>query len=560
LSSKFNKSIRHLSRYQEILRILVKYGFWDIVSKIKIGLLPDIAQKIIPHTRKKEFAALDTPIRLRMAFEELGATFIKLGQMLSLRPDLIPPKIAQEFSKLQDNIPPDNFEDIKSLIEEEYHQSLYDVFAEFDENALAAASMAQVHKAKLKSGEEVAVKVLHPGIGKLIETDMEILLNLAHLIEKHIPESRLYDPVGIVNEFKRTIQKEQRLIYEGRNIETFRRYTEDDPTVKVPLVYWEYSTEKVLVTEMVKGIKISDLESMDNAEIDRKQVAENGAKTLLKQIFEYGFFHADPHPGNIFVLPGNVLAPVDFGMVGRIDEEMKDDLLDILKGIVDKDVYRIAHTLLQIGMVEDQINKRDLQRDLLDFLDHYYGIPLNNLNTAQLLNEFMELVRKHQIKLPSDIVMMGRAIVISEAVGRNLYPQFNLFELLIPFTRKIFINRLNPFNRYRQLIRIFEQSVDTLKGLPESVQNILYKLRNDKLKVTFYHDGLENFTRELDRSSNRIAFALIIASLIVGSSLVIQIDKGPALWGYPAFGILGYVVASILGIWLIIAILRSGKL
>ncbi len=560
MKRNIRKSIRNLNRYQEILRVFVKYGFWDIVAKIQIGLIPDIAKKILPKIEKKELAVLGTPVRLRMAFDELGATFIKFGQMLSLRPDLIPPEIAQEFSKLQDEVSPERFEEIEQQMDQEYKKPFLQMFADFDKTPLAAASMAQVHKAKLKSGEEVAVKILRPNIKRLIETDMDILLNLAQLIEKHITESRLYDPVGIVNEFAKTIRKEQNLILEGRNIDIFRRNTKDDPTIKTPLVYWDYTTEKILVTELIQGVKISDLQTMDDSGIDRKQVAENGASSILKQIFEYGFFHADPHPGNIFVLPDNVIAPIDFGIMGRIDDEMREDLLDILRGIVDKDANHITRVLLKIGLVKDQINSRALKRDILDFIDRYYEIPLYQIDTAVPLNEFMELIREHHIKLPPDLVMIGKALVISKAVGVQLYPEFNLFDLLIPYTKDIFFDRFNPLKQYRQILRILEQSVDLLKSLPEDLHNILLKIKNDRIIMNLQHQGLDDFTRELDRSSNRIAFSMIIASLIVGSSLVIQLDKGPFIWDYPALGVIGYVLASVLGIWLLISILRSGKL
>ncbi len=560
MKKDISKSIRHLNRYQVILRIFVKYGFWDIVDKIKIGLIPDMAKKIMPQIEKKELAVLGTPERLRMAFDELGATFIKFGQMLSLRPDLIPSAIAQEFSKLQDEAAPVPFAEIEAQLNREYKKPFREMFAEFDRTPLAAASMAQVHKAKLISGEEVAVKILRPNVKQLIETDMDILLNLAHLIEKHIPESKLYDPVGIVKEFDKTIRKEQNLVLEGRNFDIFRRNTKDDPTIKTALVYWDYTTEKILVTELIKGIKISDIQTLDDSEIDRRQVAVNGCSSILKQIFEYGFFHADPHPGNIFVLPDNIIAPIDFGMMGRIDDEMRGDLLNILRGIIDKDAYRITRVLLKIGLIEDQVNSRALQRDILDLLDRYYGIPLNQIDAAVPLNEFMELIREHHIKLPSDLVMMGRALVISEAVGVQLYPDFNLFDLLIPYTKGMFFDSVNPLKQYGKILRILEQSVDILTGLPEDLQSIVLKIKNDKLAVNLEHKGLDDFTRELDRSSNRISFSMIIAALIIGSSLIIQLDKGPSIWGYPALGVVGYVLASVFGIWLLISIFRSGKL
>lgn len=555
-----SKSIRHLARYQEILRVMVKFGFWEFVEKIRVGLIRNITKNIFPKLEQRKYAALGTPTRLRLAFEELGPTFVKLGQMLSIRPDLIPPKIAEELTKLQDEVEPVPFEKLKPSVEAEYGKPLLEVFSGFDETSLAAASIAQVHRAQLKSGDEVAVKILRPKIHKTIETDLEILLNLAELIEKHVPESKLYDPVGIVHEFSRTIEKEQNLVTEGRNIEIFRRHLQNDDTIKITKVYWDYTRETILVTEFIDGIKISDLDGIKKRHLDPKQLAYNGASAILKQIFELGVFHADPHPGNIFALSGNVIAPVDFGMVGRIDDEMKDYLLDLLLGVVDKDVYRISRVLLNIGIINEQINTRSLNRDLSDYLDRYYGIPLNQLDSGKLLNEFMELVRDYRIKLPSDLVMMGKAIVISESVGRHLYPQFNLFDLLVPYARKLLLSRFNPMHHYRNFNRLIYQVMDILKKFPTDAEIFLAKMRRDQITVRFQHQGLENFSRELDRSSNRVSFSLIVAALIIGSSIIIHMNKGPSIFGYPILGIFGYVLASILGLWLIIAIMRSGKL
>lgn len=559
MKRNIRKSISNLKRYQEILKVFAKYGFSDVVNKISIALLPEIAKNLLL-VQGRNLNAISTPIRLRMAFEELGATFIKLGQMLSLRPDFIPAEFVIEFSKLQDNVQKDEIEEIKSVLLKEFGKPISEIFLEFDETPIAAASIAQVHKAKLKIGELVAVKILHPGVEKKIDSDLEILMDLAKLTEAHIPESQFYKPVEIVKEFGKTIKKELNLVLEGHNIDTFRNYLQEDPTIKIPIVYWDYTSERVLVTEFINGIKISELQINEVSDIDRKQVAENAANSLLKQAFEMGIFHADPHPGNVFVLPGNILAPIDFGNVGRIDEEMRDGLLEILMGTVDKDPHRIARVLVNIGVVDGHLNLRELKLDLMEFLDHYYKVPLKRLNSSKLINEFIELIRAHQIKLPPDIIVMGRTLLISEAVARNLYPQFNIVELLIPFTKKAFINKLNPFARYRSLIRTVEESFDLLKKLPEDLHSILYKFRNDKFTIVFKHHGLEEFAREIDRSSNRLSFAIIIAALIIGSSLIILLDRSSFLWGYSTIGIIGFIIASILGMWLLIGIIRSGKL
>lgn len=541
------------------MRIFFKYGFDDIVNKL--GITKRIRIDKTQHTIQSEnIVALSTSERLRMAFEELGATFIKLGQMLSLRSDIIPEEYVKEFAKLQDCVQKDETEKINLVLNKEYGKTVNEIFLEFDETPIAAASIAQVHKAKLKTGEEVAVKILHPSIAEKIESDIEILKNLSRLIEKHIPESKHYQPVEIIHEFEKSIKKELNLVREGQNVDTFRNYLQDDPAIKIPIVYWDYTTESILVTEFINGIKISDLLNSEVSDIDRKQVTMNAANSLMKQVFEIGLFHADPHPGNLFVLPGNVIAPIDFGNVGRLDDEMRNAFTEMIIGIVDQDPQRITKALVNIDFIDDHTNLRALKIDLMEFIQHYYKVSLSRINISKLIDEFVELLRRHEIKLPADLSILIRTLAISEAIARELYPQFNLAEILIPFARKVYINNLNPFIRSRSIIKTAEESFDLLKKLPENLQSILYKFRNDKFIITFKHQGLEEFGRRIDSSSNRLSFAIIIASLIIGSSIIMYLGKGNLPLSYPVIGITGFVAASVLGIWLLIGIMRSGKL
>jgi len=560
MERNIRKSISNLKRYQEILRVFVKYGFNDIVNKISIAIHPRIDKNLLMTQQRENLYTLSSSVRLRKAFEELGATFIKLGQMLSLRSDIIPAEFAVEFSKLQDSVQKEEIDNIKSVLIKEFGKPIDEIFLEFDETPIAAGSIAQVHKARLKNGEVVAVKILHSGIAKKIESDLEILNDLSRLIENHIPESKLFEPHEIIKEFGKTIKKELNLVLEGHYIDTFRNYLKDDPIIKIPIVYWEYTTESILAIEFINGIKISDLQNNEVIDIDKKQVTINAANSLMKQIFEIGIYHADPHPGNIFVLPGNIIAPIDFGNVGRIDDDMRNNLVEIVMGIVDRDPQRIARILINIGLVDEHINLRELKLDLMEFLDYYYSIPLKRIILSKLINEFVELTRTHQIKLPPDFIIMARTLAISETVARELNPQFSLTEVLIPFAKKAYLKKLNPFTRYRSLIRTAEGSFDLLKKLPEDLQSILYKFRNDKFIITFKHDGLEEFSRTVDCSSNRLSFAIIIAALIISTSIIMYVGKGNFLLNYPVIGICGFLVASILGIWLLIGIIRSGKL
>lgn len=559
MKSNIQKKINNLKRYQEILRVFIKYGFDDIVNKTSIAKRMRIDKHLLSN-QGENLSALSSSVRLRMAFEELGATFIKLGQMLSLKSEFIPAEFASELSRLQDNVKNDEIEKIKSVLTKEYGKPINDVFLEFDETPIAAASIAQVHKAKLNSDEVVAVKILHPDISKKIEADLEILLNLAKTIETHFPESKPYQPVEIIKEFEKTIRKELNLGFEGYNIDTFRNYFQDDSTIKIPIVYWEYSTENILVTEFINGIKISELLKNEVSDIDPKQVTMNSANALIKQIFEIGIFHADPHPGNIFVLPGNIIAPIDFGNVGRIDDEMRNAFIEMIIGIVDQDPHRIARALINIGFIDDQTNLRSLKIDLMEFINHYYKVSLNRINLSKLIDEFMELLRTHQIKLPADLSLLIRTIAISEAVARELYPEFNFAEILVPFTKKTYLNKLNPFSNISSLIRTAEEGFELLKKIPDDLHSIFYKFRNDKFTITFKHHGIEEFGKKIDTSSNRLSFAIIIASLIIGSSIVMSLGKGNLLLSYPFIGISGFAIASVLGVWLLIGIIRSGKL
>jgi ubiquinone biosynthesis protein len=326
------------------------------------------------------------------------------------------------------------------------------------------------------------------------------------------------------------------------------------------MVYWEYSTESILVTEFIDGIKISELLKNKVSDINPKQVTMNAANSLMKQIFEIGIFHADPHPGNIFVLPGNIIAPIDFGNVGRIDDDTRSAFTEIIIGIADQDPHRITRALTNIGFVDDHTNLRGLKIDLMEFISHYYKVPLNKINLSKLIDEFIELLRTHQINLPADLSVLIRTLAISETIARELYPQFNLAEILIPFTKKAYLNKLNPFTRFRSLIRTAEESFDILKKLPVDLHSILYKFRNDKFIINFKHQGLEEFGRRIDSSSNRLSFAIIIAALIIGSSVIMYLGKGNLPLSYPVIGISGFAAASVLGVWLIIGIIRSGKL
>ena len=548
------RTYRNLKRYRQILSIFLRFGFDDIIDRIGIGYYIKLGKRIIPKYKEAELETITTAERVRLALEELGPSFIKFGQILSVRPDLIPANFIVEFQKLLDEVPPFPNELVKPLIENEFGKPIDELFIHFDNKPIAAASIAQVHRAVNLNNEDVVLKIRRPDIRKIIETDIDIVFDLANLIDKYIPESEFYNPVGIAAEFAKTIRNELDFIREARNIDRFRRNFKNDDTIYIYKVFWELTTERILTLEYIDGIKILDFEKLEQAGIDKKIIARNAGDITLKQIFEYGFFHADPHPGNMFVLPGNVLVPLDFGMMGTIDDDLKEVLGDLLFAIIKKDVNKILRVFSEIGIINDSIDERILKRDITDFLERYYQIPLYQLNVETILNEFTEIVRLHHIKFPADFTLMGKVLVTEEGIGRTLDPGFDMITMLQPYVR------LDPRRQLQDLVYLIDDVSRFVKILPSELKAILSKIKKGELNIKFEHRGLQNFILELDKSSNRLAFSLIIAALIIGSSFVMQIDRGPLLFGYPVFGIFGYVIAGVLGLWLAIAILRSGKL
>ena len=397
---KARETYQDLKRYSHIAAVLVRHGFGDLLDRLKARYYVSWGRRTF--TKKaREFEGLSTAERLRLAFEELGPTFIKLAQILSSRPDVLPPEFIEELSKLQDSVAPFPFADAKTLIEAQFGRPLTDLFISIEETPVAAASLAQVHRARTTLGDEVAVKVQRMGVKTIIETDIRILYDLAGLAERHLSESRYFEPVRLVDEFARTIRRELDFVREGRNIDRFRNYFADTPTVYIPKVYWDLTAPQVLTTEYIKGIKISNLERLEAAGLDRKAIAVNGANLILKEIFELHFFHADPHPGNLFVLENNVIAPVDFGMTGAIDEEIAQQMGDIFIAVVEKDVDALVDLLGTIGVTDELEDRSTFKLDLRDLLERYYGVPLQQLDIGHDLRGAYEHHPALQIAAPT---------------------------------------------------------------------------------------------------------------------------------------------------------------
>lgn len=451
-----------LRRSEHILHILIKYGFGYFVEKLSLegGL---ISRKIFHNLEKQDLTEIPAGVRLRRALEELGPTYVKLGQVLSMRPDVMTLEIAAELEKLQDEVPPFPFAVAKKEIERELKQPLAELFAEFAETPKASASLAQVHEAILLTGEKVMVKVQRPGIERTIAADIAILLELARLAEKHLPEIRVFDPVGLVNEFKRVITQETDFRQEAANSERFGAHFKDDPKVFVPRVYPELSGRRVLTMDKVTGIKIADTAALAAAGLDKKQLTGNWAEITLKQVFVNGFFHADPHPGNVFAQPGHRIAFLDFGMMGRLDKRLRSCLTDLLTMVVQRDVRGIRDATLCVGRAPDDLNLAGLDADLEEFLDRYYNKSLRELNIGQMMFNLAELVRKNDISLPSDLLLVFKVFITTEEISRRLEPEFTLVEQAKPFIAKLQREEFNPDQLAREVV-VFSKTLGDLSA------------------------------------------------------------------------------------------------
>ena len=558
---RVNRNIRTIRRYRTILGVLIKYGFGHFVEQLNIDYYLELGKRLVTLDKiPKDLERLSQPQRLRLVMEELGPTFIKLGQLLSTRPDVLDKAYILEFSKLQDKVPAVSFEEINAQIQRELGYPAEELFAEFSTKPLAAASIAQVHRGKLKSGEEVVFKVRRPGIVKIVETDIDVLMGLAYLIEQHVPTVALYDPVGLVKEFRRSIMRELNFTREGRTVDRFAVNFAESETVYTPKIFWDYTGDIVLTMEYVDGIKISALEELTAQGYDLKEIARRGADAFLKQVLDFGLFHADPHPGNVFILPDQVICMLDYGMVGRLGQDLKDQLIDLLQALLNRDVNRIISQLLYSGELTDDSDMKNLRRDLHDFIEDYYDIVLQDIKVGKLLTEFIEILTHHRIHFPADFMILAKALVIMEGVGRQLDPEFNMINHMRPYVNKLVFERFSPKNMSEQAGRIVQAYSSLAKNLPQDIKEFVNRLNRNQFKIDLEHRGLEKLVTDLDRSSNRVSFAVVIGSLIVGSSLVMQIDKGPMILGFPLLGLLGYSIAGFLGLWLAIGILRSGRL
>ncbi|HQA04038.1 MAG TPA: AarF/ABC1/UbiB kinase family protein [Thermodesulfovibrio thiophilus] len=561
---RLRKTYRSAKRLQEIINVFIKHGFGQIIDQIHLGRFITLKKRLRSFGTWTYYKVPTVAERLRIAFEELGPTFIKLGQLLSSRPDLVSMSYAKEFKKLQDRVPTFPIEQVYQTIEEELGMPVAKIFQDFNPEPIGSASIAQVHNAILMNGTKVIVKVRRPGIEEQIMLDLNILQSLAKLIEKYVPESKLFDPVGIVDEFAKSITKELDFRREARNALIFRENFKDYKKVYIPYVFNEFTTKKILVMEKVEGVRIDDINSIKEKGLDIEGILNIVIDMYFKQIFDHGFFHGDPHPGNILVTDDARVALVDFGITGKIDEEFKESYANIAIAIINQNIDKLITEYLKLGIITDDIDREKLEKELKDDIEDIlypiYAYRIEEIQISELIESIMKVALKHRLRFLPELLLIDKVLIMLEGLTKELCPDKSIIELIKPYAREIISKRIHPDFYLNKTFKIIRELRDAVENIPFQIKKLLKKAVKDEITVRMYHVNLPEFIKDIDRASNKISFSLIVSAMILSSSIMHASQVKPLIYGVSLFGLIIGVVAFFLGLWLLISIIRSGKL
>lgn len=546
-----------LKRYKKLFKILAKYGFDHVMAQSSI-------KNLIPRGQLQKHIAGDEPIsvstyeRIRMVLEELGPSYIKLGQIFSNREDMLPPAFIKELEKLQDHAPKLKNFDVVKTIEQELNIKANDYFRIIDPEPIAAASLAQVHKAQLLNGTWVALKIQRPNILETIDADIDVMKQVAKNLERHSAQAKAFQPMQIVAAFEKSIHEELHFLHEMDNMERFATNFADNEVMCVPKVYRKYSTDSLICMEYIDGIKISEIESLTALGVDCKTVAQVGVDLYLEQVLDHGFFHADPHPGNIFILPKqDCICFLDFGMMGNLLPNEKDQLGDLLLYFIKKDIKKLIPVLENIAVKAEIPDYKKLEKDLQALVQGLSDTSIRNIKLGTTLTQFKGILYQNKIILPHDLYLLIRALIIMEGVGLKLNPEFNISDNLKPYMVKLTRKRYS-------LKRLFQKNMSRLKdfntlldNFPEDLNIILRKIKEGKLVVVHEHKGLKEFQAASSKAINRLVFAVIIAALSIGSSILVLAKMPPLIKGVPLLGAIGFTLSAILGFVVILSIYKN---
>jgi ubiquinone biosynthesis protein len=553
--------VRELPRLQEIASVFIRHGLGEFVHRIGIAGVLERAGHLLHRSPVAEQVTLEPAQRMRMALEELGPTFVKLGQVMATRVDLFPPRWIAEFEKLHADVPAVPFEALLPELERALGRSPFEVFRDIDPEARGAASIAQVHRAKLQDGTPVVLKVRRPGVREKIDADLRLLRRVAELIESEMPEARRYRPAEIAEQFAKSLEREADFATETRNIERFAQNFAGDPHIVIPRIYPQWTSDVLLVQEHVEGIPATDPPGVQAAGLDRKVLAARGVDAFLKMILIDGFFHADPHPGNVFYLPGNRIVIIDFGMVGRLSPQRRRQVIDLLAGLARMAEEPMLEVLLDWAG-DAYVDEVKLANDVNDMVFDYEGVPLKDIRVANVIRQFAGIVREHSIVLPSDLSLMFKTLITLEGLGRQYDPDFHIIHHLTPLVRTALAERYQPTELVRRGRGVVSEFLNVVGGVPRDLARFLREARRGKTRIDLDLKRLDTFGQRLDRTLDRVTVGIMTASLVIGSAIVLTVRDGPVLLGIPvlpALGLLGYVLAFLNSLWIVYGIWRSGR-
>lgn len=558
--SIFERRIRHLKRYRQIAVAFTRNGLGFVVRELGLHELLPLPKRLVAKRQQKR--AKTTGERIRFIFEELGPTFIKMGQFASTRSDVLPEDIIQELEKLQDQVPPQPFQEVKEVIEQELGTTTDQLFKEFHEVPLGSASIGQVHYAVLKSGEKVAVKIQRPNIEQVIKTDLEVLQQLAVLAEYRLDWAARYQIKGIVDEFSKALLAELDYKLEGRNADKIAKQFTEDPTIRIPDIYTDYSTKKVLTMEYIEGIKLNKIEELHQKGYDTKVLAERFTHAVFHQIFIKGFFHGDPHPSNISALPGDKILFMDFGMVGRLTPEMKNHFGTLVIALMRQSSDGIIKAITRMGLVPEDVDIRLLREDVDQLRDKYYDVPLSQVSIGEPVNDLFTIAHQYHIQIPSELTLLGKTLLTMEGIVEKLDPDLSIVKMAEPFGRQLLRERYNPKNLAGSFFDQWGEFGEILTDIPQNIKDVTSIVKKGKFPIEISVEKAEVFLKKMDRISNRLSFSIVLlsfsiimAGLIIGSALS---GQSSILWDFPAIE-MGFGVAIIMFIWLLYSIFKSGR-
>ena len=556
----FGRRLKSLGRLGHVGTILTRHGFGWLVLRLHLARLVPFRKRLLRGRGEEERADASTAARVARVLEELGPTYVKLGQVLGSRTDLLPPAFIAEFRKLQDRVSPFPTSEARAQVERELGGPVEEFFDDFGSEPFAAGSIAQAYAARTKDGLPVVVKVRRPGVGDVLEADIDILTGLAELAERYVPEYRIFRPVLMVDEFAQTVRREIDFIAEASNTQRFGEAFADNPHIRVPHVLWNLTSSGVLTLERLEGAAVYDAAALAGA--DRKALASHLTDCFMRQYFELGLFHSDPHPGNLVVQAPAVLGILDFGQVGRLNDAMRSKLGTALIASVNREFDIVLDVFDDLGALPDDVDSERLKSDLVALVDKYAGVPLRRLGLRELFDEITATARRHRVVLPRDFVLLGKSLVTMGGVALDLDPETSMVEVVRPKIRRLMADKASPKRLVHHGMTSAYHLVALAEQGPRSLRQLVRKLLRGRFQILFRHENLEHLITELDRSSNRIAFSMIVAAIILGSAIIMQAHVKPMMPGtdIPLLGLLGFLLAGLLGIWLVIAILRSGRL